>query len=83
MELLYFSWVREKIGKDGEEIALPASVDTVAALVEWLKGRSDGHAEALADTGKLRVAVDQKFVGLDALLGDAHEIAIFPPVTGG
>lgn len=83
MQILYFAWVREKIGKDEETIALPAGINNVTALLDWLKGLSAGHAEAFADTARLRIAIDQKFAPLDAPLGNAREIAIFPPVTGG
>ncbi len=83
MQLLYFAWVREKIGRDSETITLPGQVNTVAALIQWLKEQSAGHAEALADPARLRVAVDQKFVDFDAPLDEAREVAIFPPVTGG
>ena len=83
MRLLYFARVREAIGRDGEEIELPAGVTTVAALVDWLSGRGGGYAEAFADRARLRAAVDQHFVGLDAALGAAREVALFPPVTGG
>jgi len=83
MELLYFAWVRERIGTGHERLDPPEAVRNVADLIGWLAGRSPGHAEALRDPVKLRAAIDQKFVGLDALLGDAREVAIFPPVTGG
>lgn len=83
MRLLYFSWVRELVGMGEEEADPPAAIRTVRDLVEWLKGRSEGHANALADVEKLRAAVDQRFVPIDAVLGDATEVALFPPVTGG
>ncbi|HEX8484606.1 molybdopterin converting factor subunit 1 [Sphingomonas sp.] len=83
MRMLYFAWVRERIGTGQEDVAPPPAVTTVAALVDWLAGRSDGHAEAFAERSRLRAAIDGGFVGLDAALGDAREVAIFPPVTGG
>lgn len=83
IELLYFAWVRERIGLDGEALPLPQGVTTVGALLDWLAGRSDGHAAALADRGAIRVAVDQEFVRDDAPLAAGAEVAIFPPVTGG
>jgi len=82
-EILYFAWVREKIGIGAETLDLPTGLTTVADLVAWLSERSTGHAEALADPARLRAAVDQIFVPLDAPLGRPREIAIFPPVTGG
>jgi molybdopterin synthase sulfur carrier subunit len=83
MEMLYFAWVRERIGVGGETLSPPADVTTVAALLDWLATRSPGHAAALADRSAIRVAIDQDFVGMDASLAGAREIAIFPPVTGG
>ncbi|WP_374944829.1 molybdopterin converting factor subunit 1 [Sphingomonas sp.] len=83
MRILYFAWVRERIGVADEEVSPPSGVTTVAALIDWLGGTSAGHAQAFADRGRLRAAVDGDFVGLDAPLGAAREVAIFPPVTGG
>jgi len=83
IDLLYFAWVREAIGADGERVEPPAEVATVADLLDWLATRSDAHARAFAERGRLRAAVDQAFVGLDAPIAGAREIAIFPPVTGG
>ncbi|RZF64111.1 molybdopterin converting factor subunit 1 [Sphingomonas populi] len=82
-EILYFAWVREKIGTGAETLDLPAGLTSVGDLVAWLAGRSPGHAEAFADPARLRAAVDQTFVPLDAPLGRPREVAIFPPVTGG
>ena len=83
VELLYFAWVREKVGTGAERLDPPAGVATVAALLDWLATRSEGHAAAFADRARLRAAVDQRFVTLDASIAAAREIAIFPPVTGG
>lgn len=83
MQLLYFAWVRERIGTGEEAVEPPEAVRTVADLAEWLQGRSPGHNDALADLTQLRAAVDQRFVPLDSELDGAHEVAFFPPVTGG
>lgn len=83
MRILYFAWVRERVGAGEETVAPPEAVRTVADLADWLRTRSGGHAEALADLTKLRAAVDQRFVPLDSELGAAKEVAFFPPVTGG
>ncbi len=83
MQLLYFAWVRERIGMGGEEVSPPGAVETVADLVTWLSSRSDGHAAAFVEPARLRAAVDQAFVPLDTRIAGAREIAIFPPVTGG
>ena len=83
MTLLYFAWVRERIGRDSEEIALPADVRTVAALLDWLRSRGGGYAQALEDQSVIRVAVNQEFAAPDHAIADGDEIALFPPVTGG
>ena len=83
MELLYFAWVRERIGTGQEQIDPPETVQSVADLIAWLATRSPGHAEAMREPERLRAAIDQKFVPLDAPLGAACEVALFPPVTGG
>ena len=83
IDLLYFAWVRERIGRDGETLPCPAGVATVADLLDWLVARSPAHAAALADRSAIRVAVDQAFAGLDTPVSDGCEVAIFPPVTGG
>lgn len=81
--MLYFAWVRERIGRGGERVAPPDAVVTVADLIDWLAEGSAAHAAAFAERTRLRAAVDQMFVPLDAALGSAREVAIFPPVTGG
>jgi sulfur-carrier protein len=82
-QLLYFAWVREMVGVDSETLALPATVTTVAALLDWLATLGPGHTAALADRSRIRVAVDQQFAPPETLLQSPREIAIFPPVTGG
>ena len=83
MRVLYFAWVRERVGAETEEIALPQSVRTVADLADWLARRSPGHRAAFEDRNRLRAAVDQAFAPFDASVADAQEVAFFPPVTGG
>ncbi|HXM85004.1 MAG TPA: molybdopterin converting factor subunit 1 [Stellaceae bacterium] len=83
MKLLYFAWLKTKIGKAEETLDLPAGVATAGALVDWLKTRGPGFAEALKDRRTLRVAVNRRPVGWDFALKPGDEIAIFPPVTGG
>ncbi len=83
MDIVYFAWVREKIGRDSESLAVPSEITTVAGLLDWLATRSPGHAAALADRSAIRVAIDQDFASFDAPIAGAGEIAIFPPVTGG
>ncbi|MBW7837569.1 MAG: molybdopterin converting factor subunit 1 [Sphingomonadales bacterium] len=81
--VLYFAWVREKVGKSEEELELPSNVHTVADLLHHLRGQSSSHADALGDEKRLRVAVNQEHVDMNAPVGGDDEIAIFPPVTGG
>lgn len=81
--LLYFAWVRESVGTGEEQVDPPEAVRTIADLIDWLSQQSEGHAAAFAEPARLRAAIDQRFVPLDALLGSAREVAIFPPVTGG
>lgn len=83
LTILYFAWVRERIGCDEQLIAPPAGETTIAALLDELAAQSPGHAAAFADRGRLRAALDQRFVPLDTPIGDARELALFPPVTGG
>jgi sulfur-carrier protein len=81
--LLYFAWLRQKIGHGEETIELPAGVKTVDELIAHLRARGPGYADAFADTRRLRAAVNQEHVGFDAPVGAGDEVAFFPPVTGG
>ncbi len=83
MKILYFAWLRARIGCAEEELALPSGVRDVAGLLAWLQARSPRYAEALRDLSVVRVAVNQDYVGRDHPLREADEVAIFPPVTGG
>lgn len=83
MKLVYFAWVRERIGRPEETVELPAEVATVADLVRWLKGRGEEYAYAFENEGVVRAAIDQCHVKPDAALAGAREIAFFPPMTGG
>ncbi len=83
MKLLYFAWVRQKIGMAEEEVTPPAEVRDVAGLVAWLAARSPAHAAAFADPRQVRAAVNQDFATPDQPVRPGDEIAFFPPVTGG
>lgn len=83
MRLLYFAWLRAKIGTAEEELALPPEVHDVGSLLRWLKSRGPGYAEALKDPSAVRVAVNQDYVGPEHPIRDGDEVAVFPPVTGG
>ena len=81
IDVLYFAWVRERIGLPRETVQTDAK--TVAELVDQLRGREDRYAVAFADMDVVRAAVDQELVELDAPLDGAREVAFFPPMTGG
>lgn len=83
MKIRYFAWVRERIGKPEEEIAVPAEVGTVAELIEWLSARGEEYAYAFENPGVIRAALDRVHVKPQAKLAGASEIAFFPPMTGG
>lgn len=83
LTIVYFAWVREIVGVDEERVARPAPGTTIADLITQLAGHSDGHGQALSDSTRLRAAIDQRFAPLDTVIGDAREVALFPPVTGG
>lgn len=83
VKLIYFAWVRERIGRAEELLDLPADLATVGDLLTWLAGRGTGYAEALRVPAAIRVAIDHEHVGHAARLEGATEIALFPPMTGG
>jgi len=81
MNVMYFAWVRERIGVPQEEVHSEAA--TVAELVSELAAREDRYAAAFADISALRVALDQELSDFDAPLAGVREVAFFPPMTGG
>lgn len=81
MDVLYFAWVRERIGLPKERIETGAA--TVAELVKELSAREERYALAFADLTALRVALDQELSSFDASLSGVREVAFFPPMTGG
>lgn len=81
VDVLYFAWVRERIGLPKEQVETTAA--TVAELVEELRAREDRYAAAFEDISALRVAIDQELTDFDASLSGAREVAFFPPMTGG
>ncbi len=83
MKLIYFAWVRERIGKPEEDIDLPDSVKTVGDLLQFLKTRGEEYEAALQVPKVIRVAINQEHVEHDELIAGAREIALFPPMTGG
>ena len=83
MQILYFAWLRQKIGVGQEDISPPETVQTVGALLDWLASRGEEFEHALEDRDVIKVAVNQEFASLDAPISEGDEIALFPPVTGG
>jgi sulfur-carrier protein len=83
VKLVYFAWVRERVGKTDEVVELPESIGTVADLVRWLKGRGEEYGYAFENEGVVRAAIDHVHVKPEASIAGAREIAFFPPMTGG
>jgi molybdopterin synthase sulfur carrier subunit len=83
VKLLYFAWVRERIGKPAEEVEPPSGIATVADLIGWLARRGDEYAHAFENPAVIRAAIDRAHVKGDATIAGAREIAFFPPMTGG
>ena len=83
MKLLYFAWVRERVGKPEEDVELPAGVATVSDLIDWLRRRGEEYAHAFENPKVIRAAIDRAHVKADTAIAGAREIAFFPPMTGG
>ncbi len=83
MKLIYFAWVRERVGKTEEQIDPPAGVATVGELMAWLAQRGEEYAHAFDNPKVIRAAIDRSHVRADAKIEGAAEIAFFPPMTGG
>ena len=83
MKVLYFAWVRERIGKPEEEIEPPREIATIGQLMDWLARRGEEYASAFANPGVIRAAIDRQHVRPETPLAGAREIAFFPPMTGG
>jgi molybdopterin synthase sulfur carrier subunit len=83
LTILYFAWLRERIGSGQEELSVPDEVDTVAGLVDYLVALGPGYANAYKNRRTVRCAVNQEFADPDAAIRAGDEVAFFPPVTGG
>jgi sulfur-carrier protein len=83
IRLLYFAWVREKLGRSEEAVTLPDHVTTIAGLMAWLAARGEGYQEVFSRVGVIRAAIDQTHAQPGQTIAGAREIAFFPPVTGG
>jgi molybdopterin synthase sulfur carrier subunit len=83
IKLMYFAWVREKVGVAEEHVQPPADISTISDLVGWLRSRGPEYAAAFERADVIRTAIDHTHARADAPIGNAREIAFFPPVTGG
>ena len=83
MKLLYFAWVRERIGKEQEVVELPGDVTTIGDLVSWLAARGDEYAPAFPNPKVVRAGIDRRPVKREPPLAAGAEVAFFPPMTGG
>ncbi|MEO9340503.1 molybdopterin converting factor subunit 1 [Mesorhizobium sp. SB112] len=83
VKLVYFAWVRERIGVPEEDVTLPESLSTVSDLLTWLKGRGENYEAALLYPEVIRVAIDHEHADHSEKLGSPREIGLFPPMTGG
>ena len=83
VKLLYFAWVREKVGRAEETVDLGEGLETISDLIAWIKTRGPEYAAAFERADVIRAAIDQRHVRPSASIRDAREIAFFPPVTGG
>lgn len=83
MRILYFAWLRERVGLAEETVTPPPEVRDVATLLAWLRSRGDVYEAALADPSMVRVAVNQDYASANDPVTTGDEIALFPPVTGG
>jgi sulfur-carrier protein len=83
VKVLYFAWLRQKIGRGEEAVDLPGAVRTVGELAAWLGSRGGGYADAFADMKRVRAALNQEHVDFAAPVKAGDEVAFFPPVTGG
>ncbi len=83
VKLVYFAWVRERVGKADEDVELPDGIATVADLVRWLKTRGEEYEYAFENEAVVRAAIDHTHVKPDTAIASAREIAFFPPMTGG
>ena len=83
MKILYFSWIREKIGTSSEEIPFSKNISNINELINALKKISDNHRKAFTDKKSIRVAINKSFASFESKIHPEDEIAFFPPVTGG
>lgn len=83
MKILYFAWIRQAVGLGSEEVRLPAEIETMAEVMDWLVSRGGGFEEVFRMREGVRMAVDQRYAEPDTAVRGAKELAFFPPMTGG
>lgn len=83
MRILYFAWLRERLGRDFDDVTLPESVATVDDLITWLADRDEGFALATSNRQLIRAAIDDELVDHGTPIASASTVALFPPMTGG
>ena len=83
LRILYFAWLRERVGHSEEDLVLPQGIATLGDLITWLRDRHGGYEAAFREPGLVRAAVNQEFAGPLTTIGDGDEVAFFPPITGG
>ena len=83
MKLLYFAWVRDKIGIDSEIIDLPPEIKTAAEFIEWFKSRGEKYEQVIGASDTVKMAINHEYASPDDTITNQDEIALFPPVTGG
>ena len=83
MKILYFAWLRERLNRGEEDVSPPATVTTVAELIDWLADRDEAFAHAVSRRDLIRSAVDARLVPHQASIAGAGVVAFFPPMTGG
>ena len=84
VKVVYFAWLRERFGMSEEQLDLPEAVKSISDLFDWFEARGEEFAAVMEHRDIIQVAIDQTHVqDKNSLIGDAKEIAIFPPMTGG
>lgn len=81
--MIYFSWIRENIGKNEENIEVPENIKTIKELIEWLKTKGEEYKQTFENAENIKVAIDQEHVKHETTIKNAKEIALFPPMSGG
>ena len=83
MKILYFSWIKDKIGKSNEEITINENINTVNDLILYLKNVDNNYKEVFDDISSIRISVNLETTGPEAVIKNDDEVAFFPPMTGG